>query len=134
APGGEEQDELRARQGEIAARPVTARSALAMLSAGVAGIMSDMASGMASPVFAGRAAESRLLERTFDAAAGGTAGAVLIGAEAGGGKSRLVSEVPGRGRDRALVLAGGCVAGGAAGRPDAALTAPPPGPVRSRRP
>ena len=58
--------------------------------------MSDMASGMASPVFAGRAAEFRLLEGAFDAAAGGMAGAVLIGAEAGGGKSRLVSEFTGR--------------------------------------
>src|SRR5215468_783213 len=85
--------------------------------------MKDMASGMASPVFAGRAAEFRLLEQALDAAAGGTAGAVLIGAEAGGGKSRLVSEFTGRVRDRALVLAGGCVEVSAAGLPYAPFTA-----------
>jgi len=82
-----------------------------------------MASGMASPVFAGRAAEFRLLEQALDAAAGGMAGAVLIGAEAGGGKSRLVSEFTGRVRDRALVLAGGCVEVSAAGLPYAPFTA-----------
>jgi DNA-binding CsgD family transcriptional regulator len=85
--------------------------------------MSDMASGMASPVFAGRAAEFRLLERALDAVTSGTAGAVLIGAEAGGGKSRLVSEFTGRVRDRALVLAGGCVEVSPAGLPYAPFTA-----------
>ena len=102
---------------------VPVRPALAMLSGDVAGIMSDMASGMASPVFAGRAAEFGLLERALDAAAGGTAGAVLIGSEAGGGKSRLVSEFTGRVRDRALVLAGGCVEVSAAVLPYAPFTA-----------
>src|SRR5215469_2494162 len=94
-----------------------------MPSGGVAGIMNDMASGMASPVFAGRAAEFGLLERALDAAVGGTAGAVLIGSEAGGGKSRLVSEFTDRVRDRALVLAGGCVEVSAAGLPYAPFTA-----------
>jgi hypothetical protein len=51
-------------------------------------MMNDMASGMASPVFAGREAEFMLLARAFEAAVGGTPGTVLIGAEAGGGKSR----------------------------------------------
>src|SRR5215469_1627502 len=94
-----------------------------MPSGGVAGIMNDMASGMASPVFAGRAAEFGLLERALDAAVSGTAGAVLIGSEAGGGKSRLVNEFTGRVRDRALVLAGGCVEVSAAGLPYAPFTA-----------
>jgi predicted ATPase/DNA-binding CsgD family transcriptional regulator len=85
--------------------------------------MSDMASGMASPVFAGRAAEFRLLEGAFDAAAGGMAGAVLIGGEGGGGKSRLVSEFTSRLRERALVLAGGCVEVSTAGLPYAPFTA-----------
>src|SRR5262245_56595265 len=103
-----------------------------MLAGGVAGIMNDMASGMASPVFAGRAAEFRLLERALDAAAGGTAGAVLIGAEAGGGKARLGRQVTGRGGGRGVGLGGGCVEGGGAGLADAPFTAVVRELVRSR--
>jgi DNA-binding CsgD family transcriptional regulator/tetratricopeptide (TPR) repeat protein len=64
-----------------------------------------------------------VLEGAFEAAAGGLRQVVLVGAEAGGGKSRLVSEFSAQVRDRALVLAGGCVPLGAAGLPYAPITA-----------
>src|SRR5436309_2650287 len=54
--------------------------------------MRNMAAGLVSPVFAGREAELMLLAGAFEDAAGGTPRTVLIGAEAGGGKSRLVTE------------------------------------------
>src|SRR5271166_2561837 len=68
-----------------------------------------MTSRAVSPVFAGREAELTALARAFDEAVGGLPGTVLVGAEAGGGKSRLVSEFAARLDGRALVLAGGCV-------------------------
>jgi DNA-binding CsgD family transcriptional regulator len=76
-----------------------------------------------SPVFAGRAAELTVLASVFDDAVGGMPGTVLVGAEAGGGKSRLVGEFAARVEGRALVLAGGCVELSAAGLPYAPFTA-----------
>ena len=67
-----------------------------------------MANGVVGPVFAGRGAELTLLAGAFEVAVGGMPGTVLLGAEAGGGKSRLVGEFTEAVRDRALVLAGGC--------------------------
>ena len=60
-------------------------------------------------MFAGRDAEMAVMARMFDYAAQGVAGAVLVAAEAGGGKSRLVREFGRRLGDRALVLTGSCV-------------------------
>src|SRR5271166_4005505 len=82
-----------------------------------------MTSRAVSPVFAGREAELTALARAFDEAVGGLPGTVLVGAEAGGGKSRLVSEFAARLDGRALVLAGGCVELTAAGLPYAPFTA-----------
>ena len=82
-----------------------------------------MTSRAVSPVFAGREAELSVLASAFDDAAGGLPGTVLVGAEAGGGKSRLVSEFAARLDGRALVLAGGCVELSAAGLPYAPFTA-----------
>src|SRR6266567_5544424 len=62
-----------------------------------------------SPVFVGRETEIETLVGALDEAAGGMPGTVLLGAEAGGGKSRLVAEFTARVRDRATVVAGGCV-------------------------
>ena len=76
--------------------------------------MRNMAAGLVSPVFAGREAELTLLAGAFEDAAGGTPRTVLTGAEAGGGKSRLVTEFTATVGDRALVLAGGCVELGSA--------------------
>jgi len=82
-----------------------------------------MSARRVSPVLVGRKAEAGLLEGAFEAAAGGMPQVVLVGAEAGGGKTRLVTEFASQVRDRALVLAGGCVVLGAAGLPYAPITA-----------
>jgi len=68
-----------------------------------------MVAAMMSPVFAGRDGELAALAGAFEEAAGGTPRTVLLGGEAGVGKSRLAGEFAARVRDRALVLAGGCV-------------------------
>ena len=57
----------------------------------------------------GRETETGVLEGAFEAAEGGAPQVVLVGAEAGGGKSRLVTEFAALVRARAVVLAGGCV-------------------------
>ena len=62
-----------------------------------------------SPVFAGRDGELAALAGAFEEAAGGTPRTVLLGGEAGVGKSRLAGEFAAGVRERALVLAGGCV-------------------------
>ena len=71
--------------------------------------MRTMAAGLVSPVFAGREAELTLLAAAFEDAAGSAPRTVLTGAEAGGGKSRLVTEFTATVADRAMVIAGGCV-------------------------
>ena len=87
------------------------------------GILVNVSKGMVSPVFAGREAELAVMAATFEAAAGGTPGTVLLGAEAGGGKSRLAREFAARVAGRAVVLAGGCVQLSAAGLPYAPFAA-----------
>jgi DNA-binding CsgD family transcriptional regulator/tetratricopeptide (TPR) repeat protein len=72
--------------------------------------MEGVTTRVASPEFIGRRAE---LESLSDAVARGTGGdplLILIGGEAGIGKSRLVAEVASRARHAgALVLEGGCI-------------------------
>ncbi|MEU9019677.1 AAA family ATPase [Actinomadura sp. NPDC048394] len=75
--------------------------------------------GPVSPVFAGRAAELAALRAAHDRARAGEAAAVLVAAEAGGGKSRLVEEFS---RDVRAVT-GGCLDLGAASLPYAPFTA-----------
>ncbi|MBO0815265.1 MAG: AAA family ATPase [Actinobacteria bacterium] len=82
-----------------------------------------MTSRRVSPVLVGREADLGALRDAFEAAAAGRPQVVLVGAEAGGGKSRLVSEFAAQVRGRARVLAGGCVDLGAAGLPYAPFTA-----------
>jgi predicted ATPase len=70
----------------------------------------DAAARAASPVIVGRAEQLALLEAALDPARSGGPSAVLIGGEAGVGKSRLVSEFAARASAAgARVLAGGCV-------------------------
>jgi DNA-binding CsgD family transcriptional regulator/tetratricopeptide (TPR) repeat protein len=77
-----------------------------------------MARRLSSPLFVGRSEELGLLRSMADAAASGRASLVLVGGEAGVGKSRLVAEVSTRLRDDGwLVLEGGCVALGDDGLP-----------------
>jgi DNA-binding CsgD family transcriptional regulator len=93
-----------------------------------------VSSGTVSPVLAGREEELAVLEGAFAATAGGRPATVLVGAEAGGGKSRLAAEFAARVRDRALVLTGGCVQLTAGGLPYAPFTAALRGLVRERGP
>jgi predicted ATPase len=51
----------------------------------------------------------QIMAGAFAEAADGRPGLLLLGGEAGAGKSRLIAEFSARVRDRALVLAGGCV-------------------------
>ncbi|HEY6058805.1 MAG TPA: AAA family ATPase, partial [Candidatus Limnocylindrales bacterium] len=61
-----------------------------------------------SPVFVGRAAEMALLDGALAQAMGGRPAVVVVGGEAGIGKSRLVSEFAARAAGDALVLVGRC--------------------------
>jgi DNA-binding CsgD family transcriptional regulator len=85
-------------------------------------ILVDMTTTLASPTFVGRTEELARLAAAGDRAAGGTPTAVLIGGEAGVGKTRLVGEVVAGARAAgATVLAGGCVELGGEGVPFAPL-------------
>ena len=93
-----------------------------------AGTLDYMSHRTVSPVFAGREAELTVLTSAYEQAAAGDPRTVLVGAEAGGGKSRLVTEFAGRVRAAAtaaepLILAGGCVEMSAAALPYAPFTA-----------
>ena len=63
-----------------------------------------------SPVLVGRAAELAALQAAFDAVRQGGPAALLIGGEAGVGKTRLASELARRAEDAGFrVLTGQCV-------------------------
>jgi class 3 adenylate cyclase/DNA-binding CsgD family transcriptional regulator/tetratricopeptide (TPR) repeat protein len=75
-----------------------------------------------SPTFVGRAEELQLLQATRVRAAGGEPTVVLVGGEAGVGKTRLVAELTARcATDGIRVLAGGCVPVGGDGLPYAPI-------------
>jgi DNA-binding CsgD family transcriptional regulator len=75
--------------------------------------------GNVSPVFAGRAAELAGLRGAYARACAGEPAAVLVGGEAGGGKTRLVAEFTRELR----TLTGGCLDLGAASLPYAPFSA-----------
>ncbi|WP_405771728.1 helix-turn-helix transcriptional regulator [Actinacidiphila glaucinigra] len=76
---------------------------------------------MVSPVFIGRDEEMATLTRALVDAAAGESRMVLVGGEAGVGKSRLVAELAEAARSRgALVAVGGCIETGAEEVPFAA--------------
>lgn len=83
-----------------------------------------------SPLFVGRARELAVLGDALDGARAGTASTVLVGGEAGVGKTRLVGELAER-ADDALVLVGGCLELGTEGLPFAPFTAVLRGLVRT---
>ncbi|MGZ4313667.1 MAG: helix-turn-helix transcriptional regulator [Solirubrobacteraceae bacterium] len=69
-----------------------------------------MAASLVSPVLVGRRAESAALADALDRVLGGQRVTIVIGGEAGVGKSRLVDELMERARTSdARVLAGGCI-------------------------
>ncbi|WP_196218117.1 helix-turn-helix transcriptional regulator [Streptomyces blattellae] len=77
-----------------------------------------------SPVFVGRGDELDMLKDALAGAAAGEPQALLIGGEAGVGKTRLVEEfAAAAGRQGAVVALGGCVEIGADGLPFASFSA-----------
>ncbi|HEY7262380.1 MAG TPA: AAA family ATPase [Trebonia sp.] len=87
-------------------------------------LIEEMSRRGASPVLIGRAAEMAALEAAFKAVRQGDPAAMLIGGEAGVGKTRLMSEFAVSARAAgARVLAGGCLELGADGLPFGPFTA-----------
>jgi len=81
-------------------------------------MMENMARRLSSPIFVGRSRELQELLSAADSAASGQPALVLVGGEAGVGKSRLVEEAVARLRaDDWLVVEGGAVALGEDGLP-----------------
>src|SRR5689334_8470886 len=77
-----------------------------------------MQPGLVSPVFVGRGAELSSLVAALESAAAGEPVVVLVGGEAGVGKTRLVEEAAEHARaNGARVLAGGCIEVGGEGLP-----------------
>ena len=73
-------------------------------------MLDDMLGRSVSPVFVGREEELTVLSQAFDEARKGAATAVLVGGEAGVGKTRLVQRFAEQAaRNGAHVLYGGCV-------------------------
>ncbi|MGH3098217.1 MAG: helix-turn-helix transcriptional regulator [Streptosporangiales bacterium] len=80
--------------------------------------------GVTSPTLVGRAAELAVLDDALRAATAGESRVVLLGGEAGVGKTRLVEEFTGRATTTGVrVLSGGCLELGTDGLPYAPVTA-----------
>lgn len=78
--------------------------------------MRYVATRLSSPQLIGRASEVRALAAGLERAATGNPGTLLVGGEAGVGKSRMVGEIADAARARGfLVLEGGCVSLGDGG-------------------
>jgi len=107
------------REATLTARP-SALAGTAMLS----GILEGMSARMSSPVLVGRGDHMGALEAALDRARAGGPSAVLIGGEAGIGKSRLVNEFTAAAAEAgARVLVGGCLDLGTEGVPFAPFAA-----------
>jgi predicted ATPase len=77
-----------------------------------------MQPGLVSPVFVGRGAELDALIAALDSAVAGAPAVMLVGGEAGVGKTRLVEESAERARENgARVLTGSCIELGGEGVP-----------------
>jgi DNA-binding CsgD family transcriptional regulator len=84
----------------------------------VGGILRDMSTRIRSPILVGREEHLAALDAALDRVRAAGSSTLLIGGEAGIGKSRLVSEfAAGAGAAGARVLAGGCLQLGADGLP-----------------
>ena len=78
--------------------------------------MAYVATRVSSPLFIGRHAELEILKDAVARADLGEPAIVLVGGEAGIGKTRLVDEIGGRAAEAgALVLQGGCISLGDGG-------------------
>ncbi|WP_433180523.1 helix-turn-helix transcriptional regulator [Actinoallomurus sp. CA-150999] len=87
------------------------------------GILDGVRAREVSPAFVGRQPELSVLADALRRATAGTPGAVLIGGEAGGGKTRLVGEFADRIAGEALILTGACLQLSTVGFPYAPFTA-----------
>jgi DNA-binding CsgD family transcriptional regulator/tetratricopeptide (TPR) repeat protein len=77
-------------------------------------IGADMSVRVSSPVFIGRTAEMKVLQEALDRALEGSPSTILVGGEAGIGKSRLVAELGTIARTTgAVTVEGGCISLGA---------------------
>jgi len=86
-------------------------------------MLADVEPQLSSPVLVGRSGQLTVLEAGLADVRRGSPAAVIVGGEAGVGKSRLVSEFAGRSSTAgARVLAGGCLELGADGLPFAPFT------------
>jgi DNA-binding CsgD family transcriptional regulator/tetratricopeptide (TPR) repeat protein len=96
-------------------------------------IGADMSARVSSPIFIGRLHELATLNDALGRAESGDPAIVLVGGEAGIGKSRLVDELAIRARDRgAIVIAGGSISlGSDEGLPFASIAEALRGLVRS---
>ena len=82
------------------------------------GIIDSMPTRVSSPVFVGRRNELAQLSAAFEAAVTERSSLVLLGGDAGVGKTRLLTEFLDRANaDGARVLIGGCVELGSEGVP-----------------
>jgi signal transduction histidine kinase/tetratricopeptide (TPR) repeat protein len=70
----------------------------------------DRGRALTEPAFVGRSAELDALESALERAASGAGGLVLVEAESGGGKSRMLDEIADRHAAEAWVLRGGATA------------------------
>jgi hypothetical protein len=87
-------------------------------------MLADVAVRASSPVLVGRSGQLAALDAALAAARDGSPSAVLVGGEAGVGKSRLVTEFAEQSRGTgAQVLTGGCLELGTDGLPFAPFTA-----------
>jgi DNA-binding CsgD family transcriptional regulator/tetratricopeptide (TPR) repeat protein len=89
----------------------------------VAGMLEVVSTCRVSPVLVGRAEHLSALADGLAAARRGDPAAILVGGEAGIGKSRLVSEFARQAGGDVRVLVGGCLELGASGLPFAPFTA-----------
>jgi predicted ATPase/DNA-binding CsgD family transcriptional regulator len=86
-------------------------------------MLADVESRVSSPLLVGRSSQLSALDTALAAAGRGSPAAIMVGGEAGVGKSRLVSEFAERSRTAGVrVLTGGCLELGADGLPFAPFT------------
>jgi len=94
-----------------------------------------MAIRFSSPTFVGRAAELGLLDEAWRRSAAGRSAVVVVGGEAGVGKTRLVDELIRRCQaEDVRVLVGGCIELGEEGVPFAPVVAALHGMLRGMEP
>jgi predicted ATPase len=89
----------------------------------LAGMLADVEPRVSSPVLVGRSGQLSALDTALTEAGRGHPSTVMVGGEAGVGKSRLVTEFAGRAQGTGVrVLTGGCLELGADSLPFAPFT------------